>query len=224
MNKKSILLLHIYYIALLLIIHISFYQQSTYILLFINTILALIPIELTLIGLQLKKLRYLIPLLVIWLLFLPNNFYLITDLFHISLLEPYDTTTALIKLDSEMWFKLMMIFLSVFPTIFLGCWSIQTISQKISNHFSKRFKPIILYPFILFFNTVGIYLGRFERWNSWEIFTQPLSLFKNIILIFNTSNGQQFILQFFIFSLVIMLSYHVILAVAKIQALTDKRI
>lgn len=217
MNKKSILLLHIYYIVLLLIIHLSFYQQSTYILLFVNTILALIPIELTLIGLRLKKLRYLIPILVIWLLFLPNNFYLITDLFHISLLEPYDTTSALIKLDSEMWFKLMMIFLSVFPTIFLGCWSIETISKKISGHFNKHLNAIILYPIILFFNTVGIYLGRFERWNSWEIFTHPLSLIKNIIVIFETTTGQQFILQFFIFSIIIMITYHVILSVTEIN-------
>ncbi|MBS7578340.1 MULTISPECIES: DUF1361 domain-containing protein [unclassified Enterococcus] len=213
MNKKSVLLLHIYYISLLIIIHITFYQQSTYILLFVNTILALIPIELTLIGMQFKKLKFLIPLLIIWLLFLPNNFYLITDLFHISLLEPYDTTTALIKLDSEMWFKLMMIFLSVFPTIFLGCWSIQAVSQKICSHFNKQLKGIVLYPVILFLNTIGIYLGRFERWNSWEIFTQPFSLLKNIILIFKSSTGQQFILQFFIFSLVIMLSYHVILSI-----------
>lgn len=223
MNKKSIVLLHTYYIALLLIIHITFYQQSTYILLFVNTILALIPIELTLIANQLKKIRFLIPLLIIWLLFLPNNFYLITDLFHISLLEPYDTTTALIKLDSDMWFKLMMIFLSVFPTIFLGCWSIQAVSQKISSHFSKRINGILLYPFILFLNTIGIYLGRFERWNSWEMFTQPILLFKNIILIFKTSAGQQFILQFFIFSLFIMISYHLILAISTIKNFTDER-
>lgn len=219
MKWKSILMCHLYYLIYLIIIHLSFYGQSVYYLLFINTLLALIPIEISLLLISFKNKKIEIPLFFAWLAFLPNNFYLITDLFHISLMQPYDTTTALIKLDNLMWFKLMMIFIGIFPTLFLGCWSIKVVSEKIVSYFSIKIRREIIYCVILFLNAIGIYLGRFERLNTWDTLTNPHTIFQAIINIFTTDGAIKFILQFFLFSVVFMVAYHLIININQINQL-----
>ncbi|MGC2991140.1 DUF1361 domain-containing protein, partial [Enterococcus faecalis] len=75
---------------LLGILYLQFYQSSVYFLFFTKTILAYIPIELTFLAMYCKKKYIIVVVVCLWLIFLPNNFYLMTVLFHLSLLTPYD--------------------------------------------------------------------------------------------------------------------------------------
>ena len=52
-----------------------------------------------------------------------------TDLFHLSLLTPYDEVTLLISKDLMNWIKLFLILLAVMPSTILGCWSIDKIAR-----------------------------------------------------------------------------------------------
>ncbi|MDT0643199.1 DUF1361 domain-containing protein [Zunongwangia sp. F363] len=98
----------------------------------------------------------------LWLLFLPNSFYVITDLIHVktSQLPVYDA---------------IMISLFALLCLYLGFSSMQKTGRVLSLKFqniSKLFLDIL----ILFLCSFGIYLGRFLRYNSWDILKNPFNL------------------------------------------------
>ena len=117
------------------------------------------------------KKKYIIVVVVcLWLVFLPNNFYLMTDLFHLSLLTPYDEVTLLISKDLMNWIKLFLILLAVMPSTILGCWSIDKIARILVEKLTIGVYPALLIACLLFMDSIGIYIGRFTRLNSTKIF------------------------------------------------------
>lgn len=105
----------------------------------------------------------------LWLLFFPNAPYIITDLFH---LRP--------RAGIPYWYDLLLIVSCAWTGLMLGFVSLAEIQSIISSTFNK----IAGWGFVvtsLLLCGFGIYLGRFERWNSWDIVTNPTGLAKNII-------------------------------------------
>lgn len=205
-------LIGLYFLILFVLLYMSFYQQSVYYLFFTNTILAYIPIELTFIAKNSEKMYIIGGAICLWFVFLPNNFYLITDLFHLSLLTPYDETTLLISKDLMNWYKLFLISLAVIPTTFLGCWSIETIATILVNRFSLGVYPTLLMAIILFFNSLGIYIGRFTRLNSTDFFMHHKETIQRILDDFETIDNQSIAIVFFlyVFSWGMMIAYKLI--------------
>jgi len=116
-----------------------------------------------------KSTIILIGTLFIWLLFLPNAPYIITDLIHLSHIN-----------SSLIWFDVILIFLFAANGLLLAILSmvdIYTIIKEKSNTTAASFSMIIT----SFLTGFGIYLGRYLRWNSWELFTKPNHLFQDII-------------------------------------------
>nr|WP_252895048.1 DUF1361 domain-containing protein [Liquorilactobacillus satsumensis] len=69
-------------------------RDGIYSFLFLNTILGYIPLEL---ALQIKPRQnnfVLFILTFLWMLFYPNAPYVLTDLFHLAMLDPYNSATA----------------------------------------------------------------------------------------------------------------------------------
>ncbi|WP_373055941.1 DUF1361 domain-containing protein [Zunongwangia sp. H14] len=106
--------------------------------------------------------KFLYPFLALWLLFLPNSFYVVTDLIHLrtSAMPVYDT---------------IMISLFALLCLFLGFSSMQKISSILYQKM-RIFNKFLLDSFILFLCSFGIYLGRFLRYNSWDILKNPFNL------------------------------------------------
>ena len=150
--------IRLYYLILLGILYLSFYQSSVYFLFFTNTILAYIPIELTFLAMYCKKKYIIVVVVCLWLVFLPNNFYLMTDLFHLSLLTPYDEVTLLISKDLMNWIKLFLILLAVMPSTILGCWSIDKIARILVEKLTIGVYPALLRVFYLWI-LLGFILG-----------------------------------------------------------------
>jgi uncharacterized membrane protein len=210
--RKETYLVRLYYLILLSLLYFSFYDSSVYYLFFTNTILAYIPFELTLIILSIHKNSLICLLLLLWLLFLPNNFYLITDLFHLSLLNPYDETTMMISKNVLNWYKLFLVSLAVIPTILLGCWSIENITTVIVKKLKIGVYPTLVMACVLFLNTLGIYCGRFMRLNSTDLFSDFKDTFAQIMLSIKTldNNSIAILSLIYVFSLSLMLGYYML--------------
>lgn len=117
--------------------------------------------------LQKKKLA-IVVLLFVWLLFFPNAPYILTDLFHLKL-----------RLNMPVWFDLVLIVSYAWTGLLLGFMSLIDIEGFLKRFLSTK-QTVILSTFLLFLGSFGIYLGRYLRWNSWDIINEPLRLLYDI--------------------------------------------
>jgi len=151
-----------------------FVYTDTKVFLFLNwnLFLAFIPWALTslvIIKPKFQKSRLtLIVLLGSWLLFFPNAPYILTDLFHLRL-----------KSSMPIWFDLILILSFAWTGLLFGFLSLWDI-EKLLQNFMKRTYVIIISAVLLFIGSFGIYVGRFLRWNSWDILTEPFKLMYDI--------------------------------------------
>ncbi|MBN2893197.1 MAG: DUF1361 domain-containing protein [Bacteroidales bacterium] len=151
-----------------------FVYTDTKVFLFLNwnLFLAFIPWALTslvIIKPKFQKSRLtLIVLLGSWLLFFPNAPYILTDLFHLRL-----------KSSMPIWFDLILILSFAWTGLLFGFLSLWDF-EKLLRNFMKRTYVIIISAVLLFIGSFGIYVGRFLRWNSWDILTEPFKLMYDI--------------------------------------------
>lgn len=114
---------------------------------------------------------------VIWLLFLPNAIYKVTDFIHIQ------TSTNL----DLLWYDGMMLFAYALAGVMVSAYTTIAIVRVISD---KRPQRLVWYGLISILSAFGIYLGRYIRWNTWDIVTRPLDLFANIFEVLGTQINQ----------------------------------
>jgi len=105
----------------------------------------------------------------VWLAFLPNAPYIVTDLIHIR-----------IGSDSLLWLDILVILSFALSGLLLFYMSILDMQKLVKSKFEKL--PIEAISIsILFLCGFGVYLGRFLRYNSWGIISQPHLLFLDIL-------------------------------------------
>jgi uncharacterized membrane protein len=142
----------------------------SYIFLNWNLFLAFIPwiISTSLVAYGINKRWATGMLIFIWLLFFPNSPYILTDLFHLR-----SVSTA------PIWFDLILILSFAWTGLLYGFQSLMDIECLVSKYMNKVWLFILTTGF-LFLSAFGIYLGRFLRWNSWDIVSDPLGLLQDI--------------------------------------------
>jgi uncharacterized membrane protein len=137
-----------------------------------NLFLAFIPWAVTSIAIikpNIQKYKITIfILLAIWLLFFPNAPYILTDLFHLRL-----------KTSMPKWFDLILILCFAWTGLVFGFLSLWDIERIMSKSINEIWIDIISVS-LLFIGSFGIYLGRFLRWNSWDIINEPFNLIYDI--------------------------------------------
>jgi uncharacterized membrane protein len=120
----------------------------------------------------------------LWLLFFPNTTYIITDLMHVP---EYG--------GRLLWYDSLRIFLFALAGLAVGLYSMM-VAHQVFNRMFGHFKAWWILSFAGFLSGYGIYLGRFERFNSWDLFTNPFSLVRQIIGDFNNPLAIQTTLAF----------------------------
>jgi len=107
-------------------------------------------------------------LLFLWLLFLPNAPYIITDFFHLKQRNPV-----------PYWYDVLLLFSAAFNGLILGLLSLQKVEIFLISKFGSR-KGTLVILVSFFLCAFGIYIGRFLRWNSWDIITNPGDIAEDI--------------------------------------------
>ncbi|MFD2915844.1 DUF1361 domain-containing protein [Psychroserpens luteus] len=154
----------------LLMIRMKIHQSFYLLFLIWNLFLAIIPFAITTGLTSSKKVNKLVLFFFfgIWLLFLPNAPYLVTDLMHLTRTD-----------QSFLWLDILVIMSFAFNGLILFFLSLSDMEKLLKQHLnSKLLTPLMFSIFGL--TAFGIYLGRFLRHNSWEIINNPLNIFRDI--------------------------------------------
>ncbi len=153
-----------------LMIRMKITHSFFYLFLVWNLFLAVIPFAITTYLLSNPKLNKL-GLLVwfgAWLLFLPNAPYILTDLLHLKVSDSH-----------LLWLDILVIISFALNGLLLFYLSLSDMKAILGTFINKKkANPII--TIILFLCGFGVYLGRFLRYNSWEILSSPKYLLIDI--------------------------------------------
>ena len=106
----------------------------------------------------------------LWLLFFPNAPYILTDLFHLR--HPRE--------HIPIWFDTLLINWFAWTGVLLGIFSLFIMHDIVR----KAFGRITGWLFVLVVGTlsgVGIYIGRFLRWNSWDVILHPYDRLREML-------------------------------------------
>jgi uncharacterized membrane protein len=101
---------------------------------------------------------------VIWFLFYPNAPYLVTDLGHIRW-QP----------GNPAWFDLLLMMTVAWTGLLLGNISLY-LMQEVVEAWRGRTAGWLFAVGMLALGSVGVFVGRFWRWNSGDVLTNPISL------------------------------------------------
>lgn len=109
-----------------------------------------------------------LALVAVWLIFLPNAPYILTDLVHLQASSPH-----------LYWYDMALLLSCGGVGLMLGYTSMFDVHQIVESRFGARLAWVVVSATLLL-SGFGIYLGRVLRWNSWDVVTNPRGLFDSI--------------------------------------------
>ena len=104
-----------------------------------------------------------------WLAFFPNAPYIVTDFLHLTE-----------RNNVPLWYDLLLIFSFAWNGLVVGFTSLWIVQTVIAGRWGQWLSWLIVAG-TLALSGFGIYLGRFLRWNSWDLLTNPRLLASDII-------------------------------------------
>ena len=110
-----------------------------------------------------------LALLVVWLVFFPNSTYLITEFHHLK-----DDVTRV-----PFWFDTVVILSLALCGVLLGAFSLLLV-QHVLELYVPWLLTWLLFAGYLFLSNLGIYIGRFMRFNSWDVVANPAGLIRQV--------------------------------------------
>ena len=109
-----------------------------------------------------------IALSFLWLCFLPNTWYVLTDFIHV-----YPTG------EISEFYDIVMVGSLVITGFILGFTSLYLVHRELLKRFGNR-RAGQLVTGIILLASFAIYLGRDLRWNSWDVVTNPNGVILNV--------------------------------------------
>lgn len=103
-----------------------------------------------------------------WLLFFPNASYILTDLTHLRS-----------HFYHRFWVDLTLILLCAFTGLLLGFLSLFLMQSLVRRRWGRSASWLFVAAAAAL-SAFGVYLGRFLRFNSWDVVVDPLGLFRSV--------------------------------------------
>ncbi len=97
----------------------------------------------------------------VWLVFRPNAPYLVTDLVHLRPRPPVPAT-----------FDALLFASFALAGCALAWGSLDAVHARLARGFGRA-RAALAIAAVLLLTGFGVYLGRFERWNSWDLVARP---------------------------------------------------
>ena len=144
---------------LLTVVRVLVTGRSMFLFLWWNLFLAFIPWSIaTLVRVRQIQNRWILSLLLVcWIVFFPNAPYILTDLVHLQ-----DDRAA------PLWFDMMLLLSFGFAGMFYGFVSLHLLETRFLRTLSGLWSGVVSVG-LIYLACFGIYLGRFLRWNSWDL-------------------------------------------------------
>lgn len=197
----------------LLSLRIVLTNEKMYLFLVWNLFLAMIPLvastSLRFIH-EFRRFNWILvlPILGWWLIFLPNAPYILTDLFHLRY-----------KHSAPMWLDTLMIVSFAWTGLVLGFISMRDIQIVLEQRLSKFWSWVTIL-FAIGASSFGIYLGRYLRWNSWDLWSNPEMLLGDVAsLVFNAHENLGMVAMIGSFSAFLLIAYLTITQVGRADSL-----
>ena len=97
----------------------------------------------------------------LWVLFLPNSFYMVSDFVHLRTVSADDILYVAVVFSSF-----------ICTALLLGCSSLYLVHRELMKRFTKLFTTALI-SVTLLLSSAAIYIGRDLDWNSWDVFLNP---------------------------------------------------
>lgn len=151
-----------------------------------NMFLALVALDFSLIPYFIKNKAVKVVAAILWLFFYPNTFYMLTDIVHMNF-------TSSVLWDKSSLILYMLYVSSILFGVLCGIESVKNIvvTFKVKNYYIRMFFIAVL----SFVSSFAIHIGRYARPNSWDIFTRPTVVIKEILDVISW-NALHFVLGF----------------------------
>jgi uncharacterized membrane protein len=167
----SLAILSLFVVAMIAF-RILYTQTSEHSAIAWNLLLAWIPFALALIVYERARAGIsnlsLVAVTMLWLLFLPNAPYIVTDLKHVGRGGGVPVLYDVLLLSAAAWTGLLLGLTSLF------------LMHAVARRLVGAVNAWALVVGVLALSSFGIYLGRVQRWNSWDVFVRPGSLLGEI--------------------------------------------
>lgn len=146
-------------------------------------------------------------LIIVWLLFYPNSAYLVTDMIHPFV--HYKPSGRFVH-DLAFWYHLFLFITAAVVGLGLGTYSLSSLQLLVAERYGAV-RSWVFAGIVLVLSSIGIYIGRFVRWNSWDVFTDPHKIVSDVMNIVNDPAELHFMLVFSGMILVISLVSYLIM-------------
>lgn len=106
---------------------------------------------------------------IVWLFLLPNTFYMLTDYIHV-----YDSG------DITIMFDIVMVGLFAMNGFLHGLLSIYLMHKLVLKKLSPN-QAVVGVGFVILLASFAVDMGRYLRWNSWDILLHPIALGSDVL-------------------------------------------